>query len=246
MAGLLYYVPGKQHGLKPDDLKALGLEDLFPPGTMVSRQVTGNGPDGSSGMILADGSTFSAAEESLIGYYPEARPHPTGIWQRWMPMANHKAKPWIGFFPDSMPRPIDLQRPAGLMLPGHKVFLADGQEWIIPVARALVEDDGAERDLAGIADHILHPARVVLLRARAGDRIGHQVRDGGRVKAGPVVGGKRHGWEPPRGQLAAGPENIIPGERRVSRRSWRREAGGEQIASRSLLRRDNSHVTILK
>lgn len=123
MAGLLYYVPERKHALV-DDLDELGLayafeRDCTPRGT--------RGPDGADGVILAD-----CERVERIGYYADR--------QQWQKIPGNPAGAWVGRYTDGAIKPEDLERIE--TLPGHMVRLADGQEWLVPVARGWAEQGG--------------------------------------------------------------------------------------------------------
>ena len=68
--------------------------------------------------------------------------------QTWVPTDNPLPKdaadadrPWIGMFNDNRPTPAELLRADAL--DGHTVRLADGNDWLIPVARGFHETQGA-------------------------------------------------------------------------------------------------------
>jgi len=122
MSGLLYYLPGEDPqrplAVTLQRVGELGLGYAFerrPTPSGVHR----DGPDGGRGVIVADGSRVQK-----IGYYPDR--------QRWRRMPAQKA--WVGLYHDAMPLPEDLARAE--LLGGRRLTLADGRDWIIPLARA--------------------------------------------------------------------------------------------------------------
>jgi len=123
MAGLLYYVPNRKHATLAD-LGELGLAyafegDCTPRGT--------RGPDGADGVILAD-----CRRVESIGHYADR--------QQWQQIPGNPAGAWVGRYTDQPTLPEDLQRLESL--PGHMVRLADGREWLVPVARGWAEQGG--------------------------------------------------------------------------------------------------------
>ena len=123
MAGFLYYLPELDRSIKIDDARAAGLGYAF------ARRICGNTfhttePFGGPGVVFADPDRVAK-----IGFYKE---------QTWRPVPG---KPyWIGFYPERRPGPADLARPK--MLDGHFVRLADGNDWLVPVARGWHDEDG--------------------------------------------------------------------------------------------------------
>jgi len=129
MAGFLYFVPGRD-AIAPEDLQVLGLGYLVDRARpLVPRPLFGNGPDGKqSGLILA-----LADAVPDLGFYPQR--------QVWKPIPGSPAGVMVGMERDApLPAPGDLER--SRMLSGHWVELADGQEWLAPIARCWLEHGG--------------------------------------------------------------------------------------------------------
>jgi hypothetical protein len=125
MAGFLYYIPdGTREKVTLAALREAGLGYAFernPTPAMVSR-----GPDGRAGCVLADPQRVPAGE---IGYYPDR--------QTWRQAAGY----WVGMLSSSPPGPKDLARVKMLADRAWPVQLADDREWLIPVARAIHEEE---------------------------------------------------------------------------------------------------------
>ncbi len=125
MAGLLYYVPNRQSA-QLSDLPELDLAHAFEKNCS-PRGVINNGPDGGAGVILAD-----STRVPNIGHYRDR--------QEWIRIPGNPAGAWVGRYTDSPVEPKDLQRDE--MLSGHEVRLADGRDWLVPIARAWGEFEG--------------------------------------------------------------------------------------------------------
>jgi hypothetical protein len=126
MAGFLYYV--QQPGiLTLDDINNLGLRYAFDAAPSCA---TVEGPDGKRGIMFAD-----VARPSAPGISYSAK---TQAWRK-IPQSP-AAQVWVGHLINDPPTPSILQRRE--MLPGHKVTLADGRDWMIPTARHFVEENG--------------------------------------------------------------------------------------------------------
>ena len=125
MSGLLYYLPNQTRAIKLPEVRALGLGYAF-DSRMVACGVA-KGPDDQQGAVIGDDRHLELAH---IGYYPDR--------QRWLKIPKQDA--WVGLTLHARPRPEELLRSRALR--GHRVKLRDGQEWEIPVARALIEDAG--------------------------------------------------------------------------------------------------------
>jgi len=112
----LYFLPGSKQKPGPAALEAAGLAHAF-DGAPEFCGVTG-GPGGTAGVILG--------AEGLPRYYPDR--------QAWQAMTGSEAGVWIGRPHDTAIGPNDLARRT--MLDGHTVTLADGNQWLAPIARA--------------------------------------------------------------------------------------------------------------
>jgi len=127
VSGLLYYIPGQTRAIKLEQLPELGLAHAF-EGRLTPREVS-RGPDGDRGVVIADPDRLS---EHLLGYWPER--------QTWHKIPGAADKPvWLGSPHGERVEPRDLIRETPLA--GHWVHLADGQDWLVPVARGLADDE---------------------------------------------------------------------------------------------------------
>lgn len=128
--GFLYYIPGGSRSVRIGDVPALAY--AF-DGAIIAREVIGAGPDGKTGVVIADAST--PAEK--LGYYADQQ-----TWRR-VPRTDY----WVGFETADPPGPDSLRRKR--MLPGHPVELADGHTWTVPsVIVREATDDGMSGRLA--------------------------------------------------------------------------------------------------
>ncbi len=125
MAGFLYFLPGADRAPGLDELDAAGLAYAFDR-KPAARQVTA-GPDRLAGWICADEGSVPIAQ---TGYYADR--------QTWRKIPGREA--WIGRYQDVPIAPEDLARPE--QLGGHLVTLADGREWLVPVARGAADEAG--------------------------------------------------------------------------------------------------------
>ena len=124
MAGLLYYLPGRDHAALGEAAE-LGLVHAFER-ELTPRQVTGAGPDGDRGVICADSTRVPG-----FGFHADR--------QEWLKIPGNPANAWVGRYTDKPTLPADLERDE--TLPGHLVKLADGREWLVPIARGWTEQD---------------------------------------------------------------------------------------------------------
>jgi hypothetical protein len=122
MSGFLYYLPSRSQGLKPAEARAAGL-DYAIDDRLTAVDVV-RGPDGGRGVLIANPNCISAAE---CANRPDQ--------QTWA-----KGPIWIGMAAASRPGPASLARTR--QLGGHVVRLLDGADWIVPIARGWVEEDG--------------------------------------------------------------------------------------------------------
>lgn len=131
MAGFLYYIEAAKSDVKIEALRQLGLGYAFDKQGDFTAAVVTRGPgDSGPGIVIAD--TRRLGERGL-GLYLDQQ-----VW-RMIPCAGDR-KLMVGHYKDHPPRPVDVAR--STQLPGHPVVLADGQSWLIPVARAFSEQNG--------------------------------------------------------------------------------------------------------
>jgi hypothetical protein len=125
MPGFLYYLPNCD---KPSRkaLDASGVGYAFPSDKW-SHSGCLRGPDGGRGLVLA-------APDAV----PTERVRYTEADQTWRQIPGSSA--WLGWFTDEPPGPIDLRREK--LLEGYPCPMADGREWIVPLAREAAESDG--------------------------------------------------------------------------------------------------------
>jgi len=107
---LIYYLPGV-HAVGDAEIAAAGLEGVLP-----SRSTRGcsKGPDGGPGVIVA---------AQPAGYYPDR--------QRWKQAPPAVGAWWVGV--EGEVAPAELMREEAL--PGARLELSDGHEWMVPCAR---------------------------------------------------------------------------------------------------------------
>ena len=126
MAGFLYYLPGPTEGVHLEDVRRLGLGYAFDSDSFSAPGVFANGLDeGGRGVVAAD-----PKRTERVGLYPDK--------QAWRKMPGLDA--WVGIYDDDQPTPADRARKD--QLDGHLITLNDGNEWLCPVARGAVEEDG--------------------------------------------------------------------------------------------------------
>jgi hypothetical protein len=121
--GLLYFLPGEKRSITPERVAELGLGYAF-EGRHVANDAF-DGPEGKPGAVLV-----ADATRTKLGFYKDR--------QTWRPVPGTTA--WVGRYTDEPVEPKDLQRRDALR--GHWVTLADGQAWLVPVARGATERDG--------------------------------------------------------------------------------------------------------
>lgn len=118
---LLYFL-SKLQSVGQDDLSRAGVGQKEGKSSF-SFRITSAGPDKQPGAVVVFNPGNPEARSPQIGYFP--------LKQEWQKASGGKF--WIGREKDKPVRPADLQRTE--IIAGHKVKLADGQEWMIPVAR---------------------------------------------------------------------------------------------------------------
>lgn len=126
MPGFLYFVPN-QTFLRREDLVALGLAYAFESPAVSNRGVSG-GPAGQDGVLVAG----AGLDGSQVLYVKDR--------QTWRQIPQSTV--WVGYETAAPPSPDDLARAD--QLDGYWLELADGQRWLVPIARGYREsaDEG--------------------------------------------------------------------------------------------------------
>ena len=114
MGAFLYFLPGK-NAAHVAALKDAGLGYLFDGSASATTGSMEPGPGGTRGAVV------------VVGSPPPVLHVPQGVeWQ-------DCGKYWLGYDPENPPTPQDLEREE--LVDGHDVGLADGNLWLVPVAR---------------------------------------------------------------------------------------------------------------
>lgn len=114
----LYFLP-KTKSAKPDTLAAFGLADVF-DGKPATREILGPGPGDQPGLLVCNGNV----DQVTLDYRPDSQ-----TWQK-----RFDSEAWMGIANDASLSPDALVRRP--WVPGHKLRLADGNDWMIPQLRA--------------------------------------------------------------------------------------------------------------
>ncbi len=187
MPAFLFYLAGRAAGVSLDDCRATGLGYALRRGCS-RRGVTG-GPGGGGGVVVADEERVPSDQ---VGYFPDR--------QVWRPLVD--AKPagsvWVGYAKDAPPGPADLLRDQPLR--GHEVTLLDGRNWLVPIARGWIEQDGDLRWYCNLPEVLDLDAEGKWKESKVLPRLAHlwdlalrwdDARSGATVKAeGDGDGGK--------------------------------------------------------
>lgn len=143
MSNFLYFLPKHSGSVTLDQLEAAGLRYVFDSPGFSPRQCQ-CGPDGSPGVIVA---TEGNAE---LGYFADR--------QTWRKVPDREV--WVGMCRGQGPGAREEKKGPGArgqnsdaefslarrkQLAGHTVTLLDGQQWLVPVARGWIEQDGEMR-----------------------------------------------------------------------------------------------------
>lgn len=126
MSGLLYFIPGATPSVTIGAILGHGLGYAFSsPGDFTPCGVLRGPSEAGGGVVIAD-----SRHVDRIGFYPDE--------QKWINIP--KSEVWVGMYVDDRPVPENLRR--AQVLDGHLVRLEDGNDWLIPVARAIGVIDG--------------------------------------------------------------------------------------------------------
>ncbi len=121
MSSFLYFLPGGGAGTGQAEFEAAGIGYAWPERPI--KRETFKGPGGN-----AAGVTIAAGfDEARVGFFPER--------QTWVQVPGSPA--WCGYYNDELPTPDELARAETIA--GYFVKLADGRNWLVPVARAIGE-----------------------------------------------------------------------------------------------------------
>jgi hypothetical protein len=126
MSSFLYFFPGDHSQPTKALLESHGLAYAFEPPRWAWSGCRA-GPDRGPGLLVADPRHLSPER---IRYSDAA--------QAWRRVPNSTA--WIGHYQGELPGPEELRR--GKQLDGYPCMLADGREWLVPIAREAAETDG--------------------------------------------------------------------------------------------------------
>ncbi len=148
MPGLLYFLSGQSGEVSPELVDAHGLGYAFEGPLAGCRCFAG--PDGQAGLVVADPRHVSP---DAIGFHKDR--------QEWIRAAGPV---FVGRYRDQATTPENLARRE--QLGGHRVTLGDRQAWLVPMARAHVEEDGELRWTHALARRL---TRDDAGRWRAGD-----------------------------------------------------------------------------
>jgi hypothetical protein len=119
MASYMLFAPGAKHG--PDVVRQFGLETLEADGAL--SWLASRGPGDAEGLL--GGWLDVDPSKSIMAYQP--------VRQTWQQCPGFDL--WIGTENEKPVRPEDLQR--AKCQPGNWVQMADGNHWLIPVAKWL-------------------------------------------------------------------------------------------------------------
>ena len=143
MSGFLYFVPGPPRtAFSQDDLVKLGLGHVFERGAGTTcREYRGTGPgDQQGGTVLIVSDTLSPDRHAYVAEKQTWRKIP-------------KSECWVGYWNDGRPGPADLARNSPVS--GHLVRLADGNLWLVPVARGMSESADGQPEFYQNVDRVI-------------------------------------------------------------------------------------------
>jgi hypothetical protein len=118
----LYWIP-QANSVTSDQLRDHGLAYAF-DGKHTVRGCE-SGPDGQRGLVVVAGNN----QDGKLGYYQTK--------QTWRRIPSSEC--WCGYYTDERPTPEQLARQE--QIPGQWLALDDGNRWLVPKARRMVEVD---------------------------------------------------------------------------------------------------------
>jgi hypothetical protein len=125
-----YFFPNRR-SIKLEQLLEAGLGYVFEPETSARTKTpftpipVTNGPDGQHGLIVS-------LSDEHIGYYKDRQ-----VWKQ-----EFGADYWVGMWTDPAKRPTPESLARENQIKGQWLRLADGHDWLLPMARHWVEFDG--------------------------------------------------------------------------------------------------------
>lgn len=127
MSGFLYFLPSAAQGnISYDDLKRYGISHIVdsPKDSLIHRGCMG--PENIQGVIVG-------AEDRWD--FGQVKMNDQLTWKRFPKVVGPDGlTPWLGWYEaEGMPTPIELARLN--QIPGEHLTLADGNDWLVPVAR---------------------------------------------------------------------------------------------------------------
>lgn len=124
MPGMLYFVPTDRENLSLEELAGAGLAHALEKSAARCRAA--KGPGGGPGLVVVP--ACPGGEAPRAGYYSDSQ-----LWEEGPKDGEGNVRWWLGCEKDARPGPDDLARSE--QFGGHKVRLADGSDWLVPVAR---------------------------------------------------------------------------------------------------------------
>lgn len=122
---ILYFLPDV-HSWTSDTPSQFGLDRVID--SAPTRRETHDGPSGGPGMLIG----LDRDHPERIAYRKDE--------QTWVRRFGSEA--WMGFYTDTPPGPLDLERPH--QVDGPTLRLSDDSEWVIPRLRLFDQSEGAE------------------------------------------------------------------------------------------------------
>ncbi len=117
----IYFLPGRTEKPSAQQLAEAGLDAVLADASLACTPISqGRGPGGGPGVLISP-----AGQRSPL-YKPDR--------QQWQDFGKFH----LGWWTDLVPRPEDLARDEPL--PGHRVKLGDGNEWLVPCVNLLPVD----------------------------------------------------------------------------------------------------------
>ena len=124
--GFLYYIPSA-HTPSPETFAEIGLGHIADRWRQWQFVEVSRGPDDAgAGRVVAD-----SCSVDRVGFYPDE--------QTWVYVANTSPECFVGVYNDAQPGPHDLARSDAVG--GKVVKLADGNAWVVPIARGWILPD---------------------------------------------------------------------------------------------------------
>lgn len=128
MPGFFYFLPDTRGQVSDNLLSRFGLLHIREIGDNLHCREVIRGPDGKQGLMCGNARNWQ----------PEEVKQSDSLTWKLFPKSHAEAQAYCGWQTDKLPKPEELARK--VQLAGEWLTLADGNRWLIPIARKVTQD----------------------------------------------------------------------------------------------------------